>query len=129
MNTDGHGSDLAESQLPHAIIGASFEVLNELGHGLREETYENTLTIEFGLRGLSYNQQRPYPVLYKSVRVDEFVPDLIVGDKVIVDTKVVERISDFERGQMLNYLKITQLRVGLIINFKRPKLEWERIVR
>jgi GxxExxY protein len=129
MNTDGHGSDLAEGELTHAIIGASFEVLNELGHGLREKTYENSLTVEFGIRGLGYQQQRSFDVLYKSIRVDEFVSDLIVGDRVVVDKKVIERISDLERGQMLNYLKITQLRVGLIVNFKRPKLEWERIVR
>ncbi len=60
--------------------------------------------------------------------VGEYVPDLIAGAAVIVDTKVIERITDVERGQMLNYLKITGLKVGLIVNFKRPKLEWERIV-
>ena len=57
-----------------------------------------------------------------------FVPDLIVYGKIIVDTKVIERITDIERGQMLNYLRITKLRVGVILNFKHPKLEWERIV-
>jgi GxxExxY protein len=60
--------------------------------------------------------------------VGEFVPDLIAGQAVIVDAKVIERISDIERGQMMNYLRITGLKVGLIINFKRSKLEWERII-
>lgn len=128
MDTDGHGSRLAEGELTHVVIGASFEVLNELGHGLREKTYENSLTVELGLRGVAFQQQRAFEITYKSVRVDEFIPDLIVGDRVVVDAKVVDRISDMERGQMLNYLKITRLRVGLIINFKKPKLEWERIV-
>jgi GxxExxY protein len=57
-----------------------------------------------------------------------FVPDLIAFDSVVVDTKVIDRITDHERGLMLNYLRITTLRVGVILNFKRAKLEWERIV-
>jgi len=66
--------------------------------------------------------------MYKGERVSEFVPDLVVEDPVIVDAKVIDRITDHERGQMLNYLRITALRVGLVVNFRRPKLEWERIV-
>ncbi len=129
MDTDGHGSKLPEGELTHAIIGAAFEVLNEIGHGLREKTYENSLVVELGLRRVAFQQQRAFEIRYKSVRVDAFVPDLIVGERVLVDAKVVERITDLERGQMLNYLKVTQLRVGLIINFKKPRLEWERVVR
>lgn len=66
--------------------------------------------------------------MYKGEKVSEFVPDLVVDDAVIVDTKVIDRITDHERGQMLNYLRVTGLRVGLIVNFRRPKLEWERII-
>jgi GxxExxY protein len=128
MNTDGHGSELAEGELTHEIIGASFEVLNELGHGLREKSYENALIVELGLRHLSCAQQRAFAVFYKSIQVDEYIPDLLVSDKVVVDAKTVDRITDAERGQMLNYLRITRRHVGLIINFKKPKLEWERIV-
>jgi GxxExxY protein len=84
--------------------------------------------VEFGLRALAVDQQRRFPILYKSVQVSEYVPDLLVAAAVIVDAKVIDRITDFERGQMLNYLRITKLRVGLIINFHKPKLEWERIV-
>lgn len=103
-------------------------VLNELGHGLHEKPYERSLVVEFGLRGLAIEQQRRFEVRYKGVLVGEFVPDLIVDQAVIVDTKVIERITDVERGQMLNYLQIARLQVGLIVNFKRPKLEWERII-
>jgi GxxExxY protein len=67
-------------------------------------------------------------VIYKSVKVGEYIPDLIVFDEIVVDTKTIDRIIDVERGQILNYLKITQLRVGLLLNFKHPKLEWERLV-
>jgi GxxExxY protein len=128
MDTDRHGFKLAEGELTHAIIGSAFGVLNELGHGLHEKPYENALVVEFGLRALSVDQQRRFPILYKSVQVSEYVPDLLVAAAVIVDAKVIDRITDFERGQMLNYLRINKLRVGLIINFHKPKLEWERIV-
>lgn len=128
MNTDRHGFNLPEGEITHSIIGAAFEVLNEIGHGLHEKPYENALVVEFGLRNFESEQQRQFPVLYKGVKVGEFIPDLIVASAVIVDAKVIEKITDLERGQMLNYLRITGLKVGLIINFKKPKLEWERIV-
>lgn len=128
MDTEKHGFHLPEGDVTHAIIGAAFEVLNGLGHGLHEKPYENALVVEFGLRHISWDQQRRFPVIYKGVQVSEYVPDLLVGSSVIVDAKVIERITDMERGQMLNYLRITKLHVGLILNFKKPKLEWERLV-
>ncbi len=103
-------------------------VLNELGHGLLEKPYENALAVEFGIHGIPFEQQVRYDVKYKGVVVGQYIPDLIVYSKVVVETKVVERISDNEMGQLVNYLKITRLRVGLILNFKRPKLEWKRVV-
>jgi len=112
----------------HRVVGCAFEVLNEVGHGLKEKTYENALVVEFGLRGIAFEQQRRFPVVYKSVVVSEYVPDLITFGAVIVDTKVVERITDHEKGQMLNYLRIAKLQVGLILNFKRAKLEWDRVI-
>ena len=115
-------------QETHNIIGCAFEVLNELGHGLNEKCYENALVVEFRLLGIGFSQQRQFEVLYKNERVGLFVPDLIAYDQVIVDAKVIDRITDAERGQMLNYLRITKLRVGLILNFKHSRLEWERVV-
>ena len=110
------------------IISCAIEVLNMLGHGIVEKPYENALTVEFELRKIPFRQQPSFDVLYKSRRVGLFVPDLIAFDAIVVDTKVIEQITDHERGLMLNYLRITQLRVGLILNFKRRKLEWERVV-
>jgi len=120
--------DLIEKELVFKIIGCAMEVHNELGHGLREKTYERALCREFGLADISYDQQAVYPVFYKGEQIDEYIPDLIVESRVVVDAKTVEAICDEERGKMLNYLKITGLKVGLLINFKHPKLEWERIV-
>jgi len=112
----------------YQIAGCAMEVLNELGHGLHEKPYENALVVEFGLRSIPHFQQPRYEVLYKKVKVGEYIPDLIAFNAVVVDAKVIDAITDHERGQMLNYLKITGLRVGVILNFKRAKLEWERIV-
>ena len=112
----------------HQILGCAFDVLNEIGHGFHEKVYENALVVEFKLRGIPYEQQKRFPIIYKSVMVAEFVPDLIVFGSVIVDTKVIEKITDHERGRMNNYLKITKLRVGLTLNFKSPRLEWDRLV-
>ena len=109
------------------IVGCAIEVLNMLGHGLVEKPYENPLVVEFGLRKIPFRQQPVFDVLYKGQKVGVFVPDLIAFDSVVVDTKVIERITDHERGVMLNYLRITGLRVGVILNFKHRKLEWERI--
>jgi GxxExxY protein len=124
----GNNTAFLLKQETHAIIGCGFEVLNELGHGLNEKCYENALVVEFRLRSIGFNQLRQFEVLYKNERVGLFVPDLIAYDQVIVDAKVIDRITDVERGQMLNYLRITTLRVGLILNFKHPKLGWERVV-
>lgn len=128
MDTNKHEFSGPLSGEVFDIVGCAFEVLNELGHGLVEKPYENSLVVEFELRGISFYQQKRFPVLYKSVNVGNYVPDLIAYDSVIVDTKVIDKITNHERAQMLNYLKITGLKVGLILNFKRSKLEWERLV-
>ena len=112
----------------YAIVGAAIEVLNGLGHGLVEKPYENALVVEFKLRGIPFVQQPRFEVVYKGVQVGEFVPDLIAYDAVVVDAKVIDQITDHERGQMLNYLRITGKRAGVILNFKNAKLEWERLV-
>lgn len=126
MNTNQ--SELLLKEEVYQVVGCAIEVLNTLGHGLLEKPYENALVVEFGLKNIPYKQQPRYEVIYKSVKVGEYIPDLIVFDEIVVDTKTIDRITDVERGQILNYLKITQLRVGLLLNFKHPKLEWERLV-
>ena len=113
----------------HQIIGSAMEVLNEIGHGFHEKIYENALVVEFGLRRIPVIQQPVFPVIYKSVNVGSYVPDLICFDQVVVDEKTIEEITDHEIGKMLNDLKVTSLQVGLLINFKHPKLEFKRVVR
>lgn len=110
------------------VVGCAMEVLNGLGHGLLEKPYENALVVEFGLKGIPFKQQPRFEVLYKGVSVGEYIPDLITHNQLVVDAKVIDRITDHEIGQMMNYLKITGLKVGVILNFKRSKLEWKRVV-
>ena len=121
-------ADFSYKEETDSIIGSAFAVLNEIGHGFHEKPYENGLAVEFEYRGIAFLQQPRYPIIYRGVQVSEFVPDLIAFGKIIVDAKVIERITDLEIGQMLNYLRITGLPIGLILNFKNPKLEFRRVV-
>jgi GxxExxY protein len=126
MNTNKGQVLLLKAEL-FQIVGCAIEILNALGHGLVEKPDQNALVLEFGLRKIPFRQQPSFDVLHKGHKVGLFVPDLIASDSVVVDTRVIERITDHERGLMLNYLRITGLRVGVILNFTHPKLEWERM--
>ena len=125
MDTNSEKLLLKDEVFP--VVGCAIEILNTIGHGLVEKPYENALVIEFLLRKIPFRQQPSYDVLYKGHKIGLFVPDLIVFDALVADTKVIDKITDHERGLMLNYLRITGLRVGVILNFKHRKLEWERI--
>lgn len=125
---DANKRELILKEEVYAVVGSAIEVLNVRGHGLHEKIYENCLCVEFGLRGISYMQQERHRVMYKGEVVGEYIPDLVVQGKLIVDTKTIERITDHEPGQMLNYLRITGLPAGVILNFKHARLEWERLV-
>jgi GxxExxY protein len=115
-------------ELSFEIVGAAMEVLNALGHGLNEKVYENALVAELKSRGIKVDQQRRFRVVYKNVVVGEYISDLLVDDKVIVDTKVIDAVSDAGIGQVMNYLPIAKLELGIILNFRRPKLESRRVV-
>jgi GxxExxY protein len=112
----------------YCVVSCSMEIINGLGHGLHEKPYENALVVEFEHRGIPYEQQKAFPVNWRGQRVGQFIPDLIAYNQIAVDTKTIDRITNIESGQMLNYLRVTQLPLGLIINFKQPKLQWERII-
>lgn len=127
VNLHAPAGDYPVKAETHTIIGCAFDVLNELGQGLNEKCYENALVVEFKLHGIAFDQQRRFEVLYKGQHVGEFTPDLIVSGSIVVDTKTIEQVTDHERGKMLNYLKVTKLPVGLILNFKHPRLQWERV--
>lgn len=127
MDTNDHTGLLLKEEV-YRVVGSAIEVLNTPGHGLAEKPYENARAVEFEFSGIPFQQQRTIEVVYKGRKVGTLAPEWIAFDKVVVDAKVIDRITDIERGQMLNHLKITGGRAGVILNFKRPKLEWERLV-
>ena len=114
---------LLEEQLTEAIIGAAIEVHRELGPGLLESSYQRCLAREFDLRGIGYREEVDLPVEYKGVVIDcAYRLDFIVEEKVVVELKSVERLIPVHEAQLITYLKLTKLRVGLLINFNSPVL-------
>lgn len=107
-----------ENEISERIIGAAIEVHKYYGPGLVEQIYEEALCHEFGLRGIRFERQQPVPIFYKGVKLG--VPlrlDLIVEAKVIVDLKAKEEVTAFDRVKLLSYLRLSDLRLGLILNF------------
>ena len=125
MDTDAHGS---ESDLTEAVIGCAFEVANVLGAGFLEKVYERAMIRELALRGVRAKGQVSFPVCYKGQLVGEYVADLVVERRVIVELKCVDRFASQHLAQCINYLKASRLRVALSINFQRSKVEWKRVL-
>jgi GxxExxY protein len=112
----------------YAINGAVFEVNRVLGPGFLEKVYENALLIELKRKRLKAESQAPIKVSYKGNAVGEYVVDILVEGKVIVELKTVEKFEKAHEAQLLNYLKATGIHVGLLVNFKHPKAEVKRMV-
>ncbi|MBL9150940.1 MAG: GxxExxY protein [Verrucomicrobiales bacterium] len=112
----------------YQIIGVAMEVHNELGPGLREKPYEAAMVIALKQKGFRVEPQRPYPIRFRQYIVGDCIPDLTVSASVLVEIKAVDRIGESEVAQMLNYLRVAKLGLGLVVNFKNPKLEWKRVV-
>jgi GxxExxY protein len=119
---------MIHSDLSEKVIGAATRELNELKPGLDEKIYENALVVELQELGIPIEQQRRFDVRYKGQHVGLLIPDLIVGGQIIVDTKVVSVFNESHVAQMIGYMAITGLELGLLINFKNSKLEWKRVV-
>ena len=114
----------------YAIAGAAMEVYYTLGIGFLEPVYQEALAIEFTDRGVPYYREPTIEIAYKDVRLSKtYRPDFVCFDKIIVELKTQVRLSGVEEAQIINYLKITKKRAGLLVNFgSLPKLEWKRYV-
>jgi len=110
------------------IIAAVFQVANTLGVGFLEKVYENALKFELEDRGFGVLQQHPIPVFYAGRQVGDYVADLLVEGSVIIEVKAVKACDDVHRAQCINYLRATGLRVCLLVNFAKSKVEMKRIV-
>jgi GxxExxY protein len=120
-------TDYPHSELTERIIGAAMAAHRELGPGLDEKIYENSLCIEFAEQRIHFTQQEVFPVHYRGRYVGKLITDLIADSKVIVETKVVEHILDVHIAQVLSYLSITGLQIGIILNFKPASLAIKRV--
>jgi len=105
------------------IIYCAIEVHKHLGPGLLESVYESALCVEFKANSLPFKRQVGIPLYYKGELISEHRPDLIVDDKVIVEVKAVEALAPIHMAQLLTYLRVTSLHVGLILNFNSPTMK------
>ena len=120
--------ELLEKDLTEKIIAACLEVSNELGAGFLESVYERALLIALTDKGLKAETQVPLKVVFRNRVVGDFYADTLVENLVIIELKIVKSIGTENEAQLINYLKATNKRVGLLVNFGKPKLEWKRFV-
>ena len=111
------GPESTRDPLSEAVIGAAIEVHRELGPGLTEIMYEDALCHEFDFRGIRYARQVPVPVVYKGKPIGTTRIDLVVEDRLIVELKACEALTPVHRAQLVTYLRVTGIQVGLLINF------------
>ena len=116
------------NELTYKINGAIFEVNRVLGSGFLEKVYEKALMVELKLRGLSAKSQVPVTVDYKGEMVGEYFADIVVEDQIIMELKAIATMQNIHEAQLLNYLKATGYKVGLLVNFTHPKAEIKRFV-
>jgi GxxExxY protein len=114
---------MSENEISSKIIGAAIEVHKQLGPGLLESTYETCLAYELKQMGLDVKQQQALPVVYKEVKLDAgYRIDLLIENKVIIEIKSVEALADIHTAQLLTYLKLKDLKLGLLINFNSVRV-------
>ena len=110
------------------VVGAAYEVSNTLGAGFLEKVYERALAKELSLRGIPVRPQVPYQISYKGHAIAEYVADLVVDDRLLVEMKCVNALAKEHLAQCLNYLKASNLTLALLINFQHSKVVWQRVV-
>ncbi len=121
-----------KEQLPHfdltkEILGSCFEVMNTLGSGFLESVYKNALIILMADQGLKVTTDKAFEVRFKNRKIGVFIPDIIVENTVIVELKCCESLCPEHQAQLINYLKVTDIRIGLLVNFGKRKLEYKRL--
>ena len=114
----------------YEIAGAAMDVYFTLGTGFLEPVYQEALAIEMLRRKIPFEREKPLDIYYKgNLLTKKYIADFICFDEIILEIKVVPRLTNIEFAQWINYMKITRKRVGILVNFgSRPKLEWKRIV-
>jgi GxxExxY protein len=120
--------NIIHKELSYKIIELALEVHNELGCGFLEKVYENALMILLDREGIPSKQQAPANVYFQNKVVGQFFADILVDNKIILELKTVDAISDVHNAQVLNYLRATGIKLGLIMSFAKPRFEYKRLV-
>jgi GxxExxY protein len=122
-------ADLLFKDESYKIIGACFEVHKALGHGFKEVVYKDALEYELSKVSIPFEREKPYAIYYKEQRLKHyFVADFVVLDNIILEIKAGNYVGDPYIKQTLNYLKASNLRLGIVVNFGSPSLEYKRVI-
>jgi GxxExxY protein len=130
MDTNGTNvsdSSIVHKELSYKVVGIAMDVHNELGYGFLEKVYENALMVAFEENGIGAVQQFPIPVHFHGRVVGDYFADVLVENAVILELKAQDRIAEIHKVQTLHYLKATQYRLAILINFGKHRLEYERL--
>jgi GxxExxY protein len=127
MNANERESEVLDA-LVERVVGAIYEVSNVLGAGFLEKVYERALLKELVLRGMTVQSQAGFPVSYKGQCVGEYIADLVVEQRLVVEIKCVDCFANEHLAQCINYLRASGLKMALLVNFQKPKVEWKRVV-
>ena len=120
--------ELIHNELVYKIIGFAMEFHKTLGVVFLESVYENAIIFKMRLQHIIFQSQKKYPVNYKGKVIKDFICDLIVENKIVVELKAIKQLGYIERAQIINYLQVTGHQLGLIINFGEKSLNYERII-
>lgn len=113
----------------YKIIGLCMEVHKTLGRGFNEIVYKDALEIEFNLNKIGFEREKPYDIIYKNTKLRrKYIADFVIMDKIILEAKAIESLESTHLKQTLNYLAVSQLKLGLLINFGSNSLEYKRII-
>lgn len=121
--------ELIHKELVYRVVGCAMKVHRELGYGFLEKVYENALMYLLNKENIRARQQYPVSVLFEDKIVGEYIADILIEDKILIEIKTVEKTINVHCAQVLNYLKATGIRLGLLVNFGPQKLEYERIIK
>jgi GxxExxY protein len=121
-------ASLIHKALSDAVLGAAFAVHNSLGPGLLESAYEGAMCVELRHKGLSIERQRAFALCYRNEYIGAYIADLVVNGTIILELKAVKELSAAMDAQIINYLRLSRLPVGYLVNFANRRVEWKRFV-
>jgi len=124
----GENKSIIHKDLSYKVIELALEVHNELGCGFLEKVYENALMVLLEREAIPARQQAPADVYFQGKVIGQYFADILVDNKLILELKTIDTIANVHKAKVLNYLRATGIKLGLILNFAKPKLEYKRLV-